>query len=66
MTESGEREQVITRQKIYGVLWPPSVNQQALDILRDYDIREDDVIVATYPKSGRKSLFCPKCYCMHF
>ena len=66
MAKNGETEQVITRQKIYGILWPPSVNQQALDALRDYGIREDDVIVATYPKSGRRLLFYPKYYLTYF
>ena len=57
MAESGEKEQVITRQKIYDVLWPPSVNQQTLDALQAYDIRDDDVIIASYPKSGRELFF---------
>ena len=60
MAESGEY-QGNRRNEIYGVLWPPTVNQEALDALRDYDIRDDDVIVVSYPKSGIGS-FIVLCY----
>ena len=50
MAKSGDQGN--KRNEVYGVFWPPQVNQETLDAIRDYDIRDDDVIVVSYPKSG--------------
>ena len=63
MTEIGEDQPGSKRNEIYGVLWPQTVNQEALDAWRDYDLRDDDVIVVSYPKSGRRTIFLIISYC---
>ncbi|XP_038078535.1 sulfotransferase 1A1-like [Patiria miniata] len=37
---------------IGGVWWPSFVSEQALDAVKNFDVRDDDVWIATWPKAG--------------
>ncbi len=40
--------------RLNGVNWPWMVTQESLDAIRAFDVWEDDVWVATYPKAGKQ------------
>ena len=35
-----------------GVVFPWMVSERAIQAVRDYDVRDDDVWITTYPKAG--------------
>ena len=38
-----------------GVIFPWVVSPRAVQAAKDYDVRDDDVFITTYPKSGNNS-----------
>lgn len=40
-----------------GVWFPPVVRPHCLEKLKTFEVREDDLILATYPKSGKFRIF---------
>ncbi len=37
---------------IGGIMWPTMVTEDSLKAVRDFDVWDDDVWIAVYPKSG--------------
>ena len=39
--------------EIEGVSWPPLVSKESLKAIKNFDVRNDDVWIASYPKAGQ-------------
>ena len=47
-----EHHEPFTHNLVDGIMVPPDITQQRVDELKTLKLRQDDVFVVTYPKSG--------------
>ena len=49
---AGSEELMFRHSVVNGIVFPPFIDQQRMDELKDFHLRPDDLFVVTYPKSG--------------
>ena len=49
---AGIEELMYRHSVVNGIVFPPYIDQQRMDELKDFHLRPDDLFIITYPKSG--------------